>query len=88
MLHAYLHAASETLQQMSDKTCYCVIVAHTVSQKPGSCNQTVPPLCGCETVWRMRLQLNMHQQLCNAQKAKILLSHISDVASLNQEVGE
>ena len=30
---------------MCNKTCYHIIVVHTVPQKPGSCDQTVPPLC-------------------------------------------
>ena len=55
------HTTNKTLQLMRTETCYCIIIAHTVPWKPGSCDQTVLPRCSCITVWCARLtQMHMH----------------------------
>ena len=43
----------------------CIIAVEilaTVPRKPGSCDQNVPPLCGCVTVWHERLIGLIHCQ--------------------------
>ena len=50
-----LHTANKNLQYTSNDTSYCIIAAHTMPWKPGSCDQTVPSPCGCVTVWHTRL---------------------------------